>query len=524
MKTNRNLISTLLRVICGLTLLPLTVTAQNLVVNGSPVVDPGPADYAAKSGTAGLWVINSGSYRGANVSVSSTFAAGNARFAVFANSGGAVALTGGTLSASGSNSMVLRLDGAASAELENVTVSHSAADGSHALYAVNSSTLVMRGGTLSAAGNGAGFYVNVASFGYAENLYVETTGGNSRALRADNASTLTVRGANIVTSGSFAQGVYINTFSTGDVVDLTINTSGDDSSGLFVINSGTLTARNVDIVTSGWHAMGLASANGATLTVTNAEVRTTGPLSHGLIMSSTLGSTATLNNVVIRTEGEGAHGLQFRGDGPAADHAVFTLTMNGGAVQSAQAAALNVLSGDFEVTNPNADPNNTVHSSSDELADSGATYDITITGGAQLGGAAAIDIGSVRTGTDSLGNLVAVDTSVAVNLRVKDNSALTGDVKIKDSATLTLNLDDSTLTGDVSGNDHAIVNLTVSGSNSALHGDIAQHDTAAVTVTISDSATGRGGFAGGHLIIGSDSAWAFDQNSTTDRIDNHGVI
>ncbi|MDR1304136.1 MAG: autotransporter outer membrane beta-barrel domain-containing protein [Verrucomicrobiales bacterium] len=523
MKTNRNLISTLLRVICGLTLLPLTVTAQNLVVNGSPVIDPGPADYAAKSGTAGLWVINSGSYRGANVSVSSTFATGNARFAVFANSGGAVALTGGTLSASGSNSMALRLDGAASAELEKVTVSHRAADGSHTLYAVNSSTLVMRGGTLSAAGGGAGFFVNVASFGYAENLYVETIGGNSRALRADNASTLTVRGAKIVTSGSFAQGVYINTFSTGDVADLTINTSGDDSSGLFVINSGTLTARNVDISTTGWHAMGLASANGATLTATNIKVLTTGPASYGLIMSSTLGSTATLNNIVIRTEGEGANGLQFRGDGPAADHAVFTLTMNGGAVQSAQAAALNVLGGDFEVTNPNADPNNTVHSSSDELADSGATYDITITGGAQLGGAAAIDIGSVRTGTDSLGNLVAVDTGVAVNLRVEDNSALTGDVKIKDSATLTLNLDDSTLTGDITGSGSAIVNVTVSGSASTLLGDIAQHDEAAVTVTIDNGAIGKGGYHGGNLITGGDSVWTFDKNSHGNYGENNGT-
>ncbi|MDR1145823.1 MAG: autotransporter outer membrane beta-barrel domain-containing protein, partial [Verrucomicrobiales bacterium] len=47
---------------------------------------------------------------------------------------------------------------------------------------------------------------------------------------------------------------------------------------------------------------------------------------------------------------------------------------------------------------------------------------------------------------------------------------------------------------------------------------------AAVTVTLSDHATGAGGFDGGTLIIGGDSAWDFTKATTADHIDNHGTI
>ncbi|MDR1144816.1 MAG: hypothetical protein LBK71_01600, partial [Verrucomicrobiales bacterium] len=109
-----------------------------------------------------------------------------------------------------------------------------------------------------------------------------------------------------------------------------------------------------------------------------------------------------------------------------------------------------------------------------------------------------------------------------VTLNDVDTTDVTGGITSTTSATVDINGGTGGLNGDItnSGSGTLAVNL----NHSTLTGDVTNDGDGVLVITLDNNSVGTGGFAGGHLIIGSDSAWAFDQNSTTDRIDNHGVI
>jgi outer membrane autotransporter protein len=98
-------------------------------------------------------------------------------------------------------------------------------------------------------------------------------------------------------------------------------------------------------------------------------------------------------------------------------------------------------------------------------------YDLTIGNGATIGGAAALNIGSIYTGTDTSGNVVQVDRKTVANISVTGGSALNGAVNVQDTAEVTVTLDNSTLTGDITAADTASVVVTLH-NNSVLTGKI----------------------------------------------------
>ncbi|MDR1145478.1 MAG: autotransporter outer membrane beta-barrel domain-containing protein, partial [Verrucomicrobiales bacterium] len=221
-------------------------------------------------------------------------------------------------------------------------------------------------------------------------------------------------------------------------------------------------------------------------------------------LTSDVGGTITGTNVTIYT------GLQLDADSnpvdangvPTADPAKFVSNERAAIVFQARNGGLIEL----------WDAKGVIVSGSGSIISTLNSGTVILHGGELTGnGALLVSSGGITFGTSTvvLEQVVAQSTGTAV--------MVTGD------ETLNLTVIDTSLTGNVLGSGSAIIDVTLSGSDSTFLGDIAQHDTAVVTVTLSDGATGRGGFNDGNLITGSDSAWTFDKDSHGNYGENNGT-
>jgi outer membrane autotransporter protein len=254
---------------------------------------------------------------------------------------------------------------------------------------------------------------------------------------------------------------------------------------------------------------------------------TTGSAFTGVLVGGNGNRRVELRNVDVLISGKDGEAIQMSSRGEFIDDKI--LLIDGGKFISEDGPAIRVgLFGDVSV-------NNATHTS-------GANYIITITGSATFSGATAMEFGTTAVTPDGAeyelinhAHITVADGSTLtgatniyggsdVSIELTDHSVLTGDLTASGTSVTAINLDNSgTLTGGITANDHATVDITVSGTGSTLLGDIAQNDEAAVTVTISDSAVGTGGFTGGNLITGGDSTWTFNKDSHGNSGENHGT-
>ncbi|MDR1305193.1 MAG: hypothetical protein LBK76_08230, partial [Verrucomicrobiales bacterium] len=418
----------------------------------------------------------------------------------------------------------------------NITLTATAAGSGNGRMGVrvsNQGSVSIFGGTITTAGpdvnNGHGVYASGSSSFVGNDLVIVIGDANSSASYGLYASAAVITGSNvaITTSGSSGHAVQSIEYGVVDLTDVRINTSGHNADGLRAYRDGTIYVTGGEINTSGSWAAGvdLLGVRTSYVVLTNVNVTTTGSYAQAILANSGTG-----NNLK-------------------------TLVINGGTFRSAQGYGIGI---------------NVPHNLGDAaeyLLQSG-TMDITVRGDAEVsGGAGGLYATSIRTGTDSSGQLVKVDTPLLVNINLETASSLAGDVSLLGSTTTTLTLSDtasltgdltasgstittvnlasgtlagdvtandeavititgtagSAIVGDVTGNDNAVIDLTVTGSDSTFTGDIARNDNAVVTVTIDHGATGSGGFNGGNLITGEDSTWTFNQDSHGNNGENHGT-
>ncbi|MDR1146546.1 MAG: hypothetical protein LBK71_10490, partial [Verrucomicrobiales bacterium] len=417
----------------------------------------------------------------------------------------------------------------------NITLTATAAGDSHGRRGVvvsNQGSVSIFGGTITTTGpdvsNGHGVYASGSS-SFVGNDLVVIGAANSYASYGLYASAAVITGSNvaITTSGSSDHAVQSIEYGVINLTDVRINTSGHNADGLRAYRDGTIYVTGGEINTSGSWAAGVDLLGGRTsyVVLTNVNVTTTGSYAQAILANSGTG-----NNLK-------------------------TLVINGGTFRSAQGYGIGI---------------NVPHNLGDAaeyLLQSG-TVDITVRGGAEVsGGAGGLYATSIRTGTDSSGQLVEVDTPLLVNINLETAASLDGDISLLSSTTTTLTLSDtasltgdltasgstittvnlangtlagdvtandeavititgtagSAIVGDVTGNDNAVIDVTVTGSDSTFTGDIARNDDAVVTITIDHGATGSGGFNGGNLITGEDSTWTFNQDSHGNNGENHGT-
>ncbi|MDR1144977.1 MAG: hypothetical protein LBK71_02430, partial [Verrucomicrobiales bacterium] len=510
---NNNILNwaALLLTISGMAATSLSAAPKVVNTDQSGITDTDGV-YESVSNTAALYVYSPGaSYSGSNITLSATFSGGNnGRFGAYINNNASVFLSGGTITTTGTTGFGLYLNGTSSGTARNLNVTTSGDGAIRPVQVSNSSTLFLSSSTLTTNGGGRGIYISNTSAAILDNIQVTAVNGGGISVSA--ASSLLASDLHLDISGTAVlTGLVAGDGATATISGLTIIKGNGGAACVSVVADAQVTLSDVDItVTSGSEASGLSVGYTGVLTATNVRIAVTGGVHNdGLHFGSDGAATMTLTNADITVDSPDSQVIYLASSSPIGADEHHTLVINGGRLSATQGTVIAV--------NPQSKDNYNL----DLYSTYQGNYELTLRDVA-MSGTSALEITSVRSGTWSDGTVGTVDMPTNFILHT-ERATISGDANFHGSSTSTLNLDDSTLTGNVSGNDHAIVDLTVSGSHSALLGDIAQNDNAVVTITIDNGATGSGGYSGGNLITGEDSAWTFNQDSHGNYGENNGV-
>ncbi|MDR1146300.1 MAG: hypothetical protein LBK71_09225, partial [Verrucomicrobiales bacterium] len=504
----------LLLTISGMAALPLTTTAEVKIINtATAVVETGSA-YTAVTGTNALYVASPGaSYTGTGVLLTSTLTSlgttmDHNRYVAQINDQGALALfsstviNSGTPAGSGDQKGGIYIGGTSTGYLENVTVWVLGMYQNNPVRVADFSTLTVRGGsyTLGAFDRSNAthvFHIEGSSVATLENVNVRNEGVNGYGIAADRSTVFIIGGTVTTVGGGNSWGVSAN-YSELWLEHTVINALGNNAIGIRSANNSMYHLDGVAITVSSANPnAGIYLESGGSVDGTGVTIDS---VSYGVY--SNHGASLNLTDSSITTSGTRAV-LEILLNSGSDTNMVFTggtlaRTEDGNLLHlTGTAGAINVTFNGVDLTN----------------------------GGDIVTGTnnATVNTVSMTGDSDWHGDVVVSHTStLTLDL---DHSAMTGNIDASDNAVITVTSSNGTTsTGTVSGNDHAIIDLTVSGSHSALFGDIAQHDHAVVTITIDNGATSSGGYHGGNLITGADSAWTFNKDSHVNNGINHGTF
>lgn len=256
--------------------------------------------------------------------------------------GSAVKLTGGSVSATGSQyTRGILGSGSGTIITTSGTDISTIGNDSHAVHAFEGATAAITGGTVSTIGSDSfGLYSQKGSSVTAQNVTVETGGTNGfGAFTYGSNSFLELIGGSITTKGTKGHGVVAGLDSSIKLTDTVINTSGSSAWGIVADQTNTsVVATNVNISTKGGNAYGV-NANGketdtVSVTLEGGKIETNGARAYGLLSadSATISSSAT-----ILTHGASAHGVQAGANGSTADGSDGSrITLNSGSSVSTE--------------------------------------------------------------------------------------------------------------------------------------------------------------------------------------------
>jgi T5SS/PEP-CTERM-associated repeat protein/autotransporter-associated beta strand protein len=324
----------------------------SLTVSDSTITTTGDSAFAA--------LARDGGTLGISGSVLET--AGTEAYAVHANNGGTITLANSTVRTSGLVADALVSDGAGSQISATNTTIETTGIQTAAVVARNGGAIDLTGGSVSATVNAdnpaavwallakdggsisatdvdlsltmldSSPYVTGVAYAMEEGSSITINGGTATAtgrrangIFAYNSGSVTAEGLTISTSGEQARGVYANADSNaaGSVTlrDVTISAVGKTSHGLFAKRDGgssgnqiaTISAENIDLTVDGEQANGIYAAVGGAIDVSGGSVSTSGFQGHALHAQQldggmSGGGTLTASNLTISTSGASATG------------------------------------------------------------------------------------------------------------------------------------------------------------------------------------------------------------------------
>jgi hypothetical protein len=410
-------------IICGLTLLPLTLLAQNAVITTS-TTEIGPISYHDVSGTSALTVTGNGVangvvYNGTDITLTATYTGSyalpskNLAHGAYVTSRATLTLTGGTVSTSGVIGHGIVLAYSSNATLNNVNIK-TTRNGSYGVYAESSgsNTLAMTGGSITTGGQNAyGMRIDNSS-GTIRDVNIETKESGAIGVSTINC-TLTLTGGTITIDGNLASGIAMyNT--TGILSNVNIKTKGEYGYGVSAISSSTLILTGGTITTEGYdNANGIRLGTYSSGTVRDVNIETKGEYSSGVYAEEA--DTLTLIDSDINSTGNALYFYSSNGT-VSLNHNTWTGDI---AIEESATLALTgsngtVLTGDVKSGNPEYDE-----------YQAGSTIGITLS----------------DEGSKLIGNVTHSDIST-VTLTLADGAAFIG------SGTLTsLTLGDNTILG-----------------------------------------------------------------------------
>jgi outer membrane autotransporter protein len=439
-------------------------TGAAYALNGGSITLTGGTVDVAGGRNSGLLALAGGAIDATDVAITASgdrvrgaYAGGDTQGA------GTIILSGGSITTNGQLSHGLFAkretgstgEAVATIEASNVAITVNGTD-ANGIYADAGGAITVTGGSVTTLGSkGVALHAQATDDGVtgagilvASNLTVSTAGGNAYGGYAEKGGQLTINGGTINTTGSRAYGLYARddgsritssadistgadvewTFGAyatkGATIDLTggtVTTNGFRGHGLLADQGATITSA-ADVVTHGDRAHGVqagaTSGLGATITLSDIGVTTTGSMAYGLLAYNGSSISGTAN---ISTAGEGSFGVSADGGGTIilTGGSVVTTGAGSHALQSVRddrfaeagilsASAINVSTSGANAFGALADEGGSVTLTGGALATSGeGSHGLVASGPAHLFDRS-IDPGSVLTATD-----IAVQTTGA---------------------------------------------------------------------------------------------------------------
>jgi autotransporter family porin len=272
-------------------------------------------------------------------------------------------LVGGSVTTSGYMAIGLLADAGAQLSVESVTIS-TANESAHGLAAEGTASSVRaQKSIINTAGEEAiGVRISTTGTAVLTDTSITTAGDGASALHSDegaglvtvtggrwqtqgeraaafegaNRALASLSGTHMETSGFNAAGVDLRAGSV-NTSDVTIVTHGDQSFGIVAMGGDFpgrtpyVDATRTHITTEGQTANGADARTGGRITLSDTDILTKGRYANGL---SVWDAMVTANRTTVKATGVAAYGADISTDG--------SLTIQGGSVESQQAAALRV--------------------------------------------------------------------------------------------------------------------------------------------------------------------------------------
>ena len=325
--------------------------------------------------------------------------AGNAAYAVVANSGGLVSLNGTTIGTTGNGSGGLGINGAGSEiDATGVTITTTGAydpvSGEHSYGVYNGPYGSFPAGGVakltdaSISTQGVQMYGVITNAGATTSILsgsIATAGTQANGVLAENGGTVTIGVSNskagatsVVTSGTSAPGIVAYVGGAVQITGATIATNGDGSSGLSLNGAGSsITATGISVTTRGGvdtatgnHADGAYNGpyppggvtSGGFLSMANSTVATSGAIADGVVTGT--GGTTTISGGSVTTSGPSAYAIAVNGGGAVTlNGTTISTTANGSGGFSVEGAGSTLKASRVSVTTQGAfDPTSGDHS------------------------------------------------------------------------------------------------------------------------------------------------------------------
>ncbi len=379
---------------------------------------------------------------------------------LYAEDGGCIEMIGGSVTANGAGGSAVKAEGSSSGILiDNDAVISTNGVGITGLYAEDGGSIEMSGGSVSTAGAASHAVISSGSDSEVdidEDVDVSTLGLGSYGLYADNSGRIEMSGGSVSTSGLLGSHAVRSSGDSSVILDdVNVETSGvwnsavglyayglyaEDGGGIemsggSVSTSGALSyavtsegdgsyvqiTDGTVISTTGISAYGLYATDGGSIEVSGGSVSTSGALSHA-VTSEGYGSYVQLTDgAVVSTTGTSAYGLYAADEG--------YISMTGGEISSLSESYMYVSNGGYlglsGVTAGEEDAESLIVTDSSGVVN--AADDTTLTGNVRHTGDSdgyldlILSTGSSLTGTV---NSNIDNFNAGINVTLSDNSAL----------------------------------------------------------------------------------------------------
>ena len=175
---------------------------------------------------------------------------------------------------------------------------------------------------------------------------IETFSDNSPGLAASgSAALLMATDVGIKTHGVASFGATVSAGGAMTLTDSNIGTFGQDAHAVFVSGDGSrITITGVQLNTSGFEASGVVGADGGAANVSAGSINTTGNGAYAVLAEA---GVVSLSGTTIGTTGDGSGGLGINGAGSEIDAANASITTTGGLDSTSGLHAYGVYNGPF---------------------------------------------------------------------------------------------------------------------------------------------------------------------------------